>query len=158
MIDGAATIWGIHAGRTGDADALFKRGFVGIGWAAAGDLSQLPANREAFKHHYAQAFSDAKPGAIPTSAGQLFRFVHEMKPGDLVVYRSKTDRLIHLGRINGPYTYDPAVSSGYPNLRRTTWSTTVPITHFTQGALYELGSAMSLFQLKNYADEFRAAV
>jgi restriction system protein len=29
---------------------------------------------------------------------------------------------------------------------------------FSQGALYELGSALSFFQLKNYGDEFRAAV
>jgi restriction system protein len=31
-------------------------------------------------------------------------------------------------------------------------------THFSQGALYEIGSALSLFQVKNYADEFRAAL
>lgn len=157
MTDQTAITWGIHAGRTGDADALFKKGFVAIGWPAAGDLSRLPPSREAFKQHYARAFPDAKPGAIPTSAGQLYRFIHEMKSGDLVAYRSKTERLIHLGRIDGPYHYDPNLSPGYPNLRRTAWRTAVPITHFTQGALYELGSAMSLFQLKNYAEEFRAA-
>ena len=33
----------------------------------------------------------------------------------------------------------------------------MPRTSFTQGALYEIGSALSLFQLKNYAGEFRAA-
>jgi restriction system protein len=32
----------------------------------------------------------------------------------------------------------------------------MPRTHFSQGALYEIGSALSLFQLKNYAEEFRA--
>jgi restriction system protein len=38
------------------------------------------------------------------------------------------------------------------------WLRAVPRTHFTQGALYEIGSAMSFFQVKNYADEFRAAL
>jgi restriction system protein len=34
----------------------------------------------------------------------------------------------------------------------------VESTKFTQGALYEIGSAMSLFQIRNYAEEFRAAL
>jgi len=43
-----------------------------------------------------------EPGSVPVNAGQLFRFVHEMAVGDLVVYPSKRDRLIHIGRIVGP--------------------------------------------------------
>ena len=38
------------------------------------------------------------------------------------------------------------------------WLKTVERTSFTQGALYEIGSAMSLFQVKTYADEFRVAL
>ena len=34
----------------------------------------------------------------------------------------------------------------------------MPRSQFSQGALYEIGSALSLFQAKNYADEFRAAL
>ena len=33
----------------------------------------------------------------------------------------------------------------------------MPRTAFSQGALYEVGSALTLFQVKNYADEFRSA-
>jgi restriction system protein len=36
------------------------------------------------------------------------------------------------------------------------WLEVLPRSQFTQGALYELGSAMSFFQIKNYADEIRA--
>jgi restriction system protein len=50
------------------------------------------------------------------------------------------------------------VSSGYPNQRSVKWLKAVPRDHFTQGALYEIGSAISLFQVRNYADEFRAAL
>ena len=92
---------------------------------------------------------------MPNNAGQLFRFVHEVEPGDLVVYPSKHDRQIHLGRITGEYRYDPQTEPGYPNVRDVNWIRTVPRTHFSQGALYEIGSAMSLFQVKNFADEFR---
>jgi restriction system protein len=159
MVIQEKTIWGIHAGKTGDADSLFlKKKKVAIGWAKCGDLGSLPPDREAYKELVAKTFPEAKPGAIPTNAGQLYRFVHEMKPDDLVVYSSKRDRSVHIGRITGQYRYDPNLEPGYPNLHDVEWLKTIPRTHFTQGALYEIGSAMSLFQVKNYADEFLAAL
>src|SRR6266571_250478 len=81
-----------------------------------------------------------------------------MRVGDLVVYPSKRDRQVHLGRIEGACQYDPSLESSYPNVRAAKWLRAVPRTHFTQGALYEIGSAMSFFQVKNYADEFRTAL
>lgn len=38
------------------------------------------------------------------------------------------------------------------------WLKHLPRTAFSQGALYEVGSAMSFFSLKNYADEYLAAL
>jgi predicted Mrr-cat superfamily restriction endonuclease len=70
------TIWGIHAGKTGDAHSLFlNRNVVAVGWTAMGDLSAIPSNRDAFKAAVAKTYPTAKPGAIPNNAGQLFRFV-----------------------------------------------------------------------------------
>lgn len=54
----------------------------------------------------------------------------------------------------GSYKYAPGVSKGYPNQRSVTWLKEIPRSHFSQGALYEVGSALSLFTLKTYADEF----
>ena len=153
------TLWGIHAGRTGDADTLFlEQNVVAIGWQQLGDPSAIPANRNAFKTAFLKAYPESKPGAVPTKAGQIFRFIHEMKKGDLIAYPSKQDRHIHLGRITGDYRYDPSLSPGYPNLRPAEWLKAVPRTSFSQGALFEIGSAMSLFQIKNYAEEYLAAV
>jgi restriction system protein len=154
-----ATIWGIHGGRTGDADLLFlQHNCVALGWHEVGDLSSLPAERDAFKKRVGHVYPDWKLGKKINGASQLFRFVHEMKEGDLVCYPSKADRQIHIGTIIGTYEFDSSLVSSYPNRRATKWLTSVPRTNFTQGALYEIGSALSLFQLRNYADEFRAAV
>ena len=153
------TIWGIHAGKTGNADALFKqRNCVAIGWAKMGNLAEIAGNREAFKKRYEMAYPEAKPGAIPTASGVSYRFVHEMKPGDLVVYPSKMDRMVNIGRITGDYVYDSSQEPSYPQRRAVTWLKSVPRTRFSQGALYEIGSALSMFQIKTYADEFRAVV
>lgn len=137
---------------------MLKKNFVALGWEQIGDLSKLKPDRQSFKAKVAEVYADKKPGAIPNYTGQLYRFVHEMRVGDLVVYPSKRDREVHLGRIEGDYRYDPNLESTYPHHRAVKWLRAVPRTHFTQGALYEIGSAMSFFQVKNYADEFRAAL
>ena len=75
-------IWGIHRGATGDADPLFlQHNVVAIGWVEMGDPGRLKADREAFKAAVIAAYPGIKPGAIPNCAGQVFRFVHEMKIG-----------------------------------------------------------------------------
>lgn len=60
---------------------------------------------------------------------------------------------IHAGR-----TGDADTEPGYPHHRDVRWLRSLPRTHFSQGALYEIGSALSLFQVKNFAEEFRAAL
>lgn len=151
------TVWGIHAGKTGDADSLFlKKNFVALGWLDMGDIGKLPPDREAFKEKVKATYPDWKPGKIPNAAGQLYRFVHEMKTGDIVVYPSKRDRQIHIGEIVGSFKYRPDLQDSYPQTRAVKWHKHVPRTAFSQGALYETGSAMSFFQIKNYADEFLA--
>jgi restriction system protein len=66
--------------------------------------------------------------------------------------------MIHFGQVQGPYKYDPKTEPAYPHVRAVKWLKEVPRTHFKQGALYEIGSSLSLFLLKNYADEFHAAI
>ncbi len=149
------TVWGIHGGRAGDADALFlRKNLVGLGWPELGDLSRLPGNREAFKAAAEACFPDRNPGNIRNCAGQLFRFLHEMRVGDLVVYPSRRDRMVHVGRVTGDYRFVRDDMGAYPNRRSVEWLRHMPRTRFSQGALYEIGSALSFFQVRSYADEF----
>lgn len=159
MVTKDITVWGIHAGRTGDADTLFlKKNVVAIGWPEMGDLTQYKSDRELIKAKIPLVYPKEKLGAIPLNAGQLYRFACEMKVGDIVVYPSKQDKQIHIGRVDGPYKYDPSIHPEYVNIHPVKWLKTLPRTSFSQGALYEIGSAMSLFQVKNYVDEFLAAL
>lgn len=69
---GGQRVWGIHGGRTGDADGLFlKQSWIALGWAKVWDLSKLGSDRSAFRNAVANAYPDRKPGAIPYNAGQL---------------------------------------------------------------------------------------
>lgn len=147
-------VWGIH---TMDDFMFLNRNVIAIGWKAMGDLGTLDADREAFKKRYASVYPEAKLQQVANSAGMLFRFVHEAKIGDYVVFPSKVNRQINIGVIEGDYLFSPNEVE-YVQTRKVKWLKHLPRTSFSQGALYEVGSAMSFFSLKNYADEYLAAL
>ena len=147
-------VWGIHC----RDDGLFrKENIIAIGWREMGDLSVLGADREAFKKRYAEVYADASKGNIANGAGMLYRFCREAQIGDYVVYPSKNDRQVNFGIIESEYRYD-ASQSEYIQTHKVKWLKQLPRTYFSQGALYEIGSALSFFMVKNYADEFLAAL
>jgi restriction system protein len=130
---------------------------IAIGWRDFGDLTKVDASRDAFKAHYLEAYPDAKKGQIANGAGMLFRFIHEVQIGDYVVFPSKSDRKINIGTVEGDYYYEDN-DGEYVQRRKVKWLKHIPRLSFSQGALYEVGSAMSFFSVKNYADEFLAAL
>jgi len=72
MSKNEVTVWGIHGGKTGDADTLFlKKHFVAIGWEAMGDLGKLAPDREAFKARVQTVYPGLKLGAMRGIAGQM---------------------------------------------------------------------------------------
>ncbi|WP_274939494.1 restriction endonuclease [Chordicoccus furentiruminis] len=147
-------VWGIH---TKDDNLFLKENVIALGWQQIGDLSLIASDREAFKEKYIAAYPDAKKGSIPTGVGMLFRFCHEVQIGDYIIYPSKIDRMINIGEVTGDYKYVPDASE-YVQQRSVKWLKHLPRMSFSQGALYEIGSAMSFFMVKNYADEFLAAL
>ena len=147
-------LWGIHSL---DDHLFLSKSVVAIGWKECGDLSVLPPTREAFKQHYEAFYTDAKKGNVAVAAGMLYRFCHEMQIGDYIVFPSKYNRQINIGIIEGDYTYEPNAEE-YVQQRKVKWIKKLPRTAFSQGALYEVGSALSVFTIKNYADEYMAAL
>ena len=148
------TVWGIH---TMDDPLFLNQNLIAIGWEEMGDLSAISTSRDAYKEKYIAAYPGAKKGSIATSAGMLYRFVHEVQEGDYVVFPSKIDRKINIGVVESAYFYE-ATAALYPNRRRVKWLKHLPRTAFSQGALHEVGSALSFFQVKNYADEYFKAL
>lgn len=147
-------LWGIHNDHP--ELGLVEHGFVSIGWDEVGDLSGLEASRDEFKAAIRATYPEYKEGAIPVAAGVLYRFVHEMKPGDLVLYPYKPDSTLAFGRVTGDYRRD-AEASLHRNRRDVEWlDSGVPRQKFSQAALYEIGSAVTLFTVKRHATEFLA--
>lgn len=147
-------VWGVH---TQDDYLFLHNNVIAIGWKEFGNLSAVESTRDAFKEKYAQVYPDSKKQAIANNVGMLYRFIYEMQIGDYVVFPSKTDRMINIGVVEGEYYYEPSAPE-YVQQRKVKWLKHLPRTLFSQGALYESGSFMSLFLIKNYADEYLAAL
>jgi restriction system protein len=145
------TLWALH--HSGGLQFV-EEGVVRIGWPDGGDLTDIPEDREAFKAHLRKHFSEKGEGWVANAAGQLLRFRYVMEVGELLAYPQASNRTINLGRIKTGYRYDPEGSERYPHVREVEWlKTGVPRDVFTQGCLYELGSAMSVFTIKTHKDE-----
>ena len=147
-------VWGIH---TKQENLFLPKNIIGIGWEEMGDIKLAGDSRDAIKQTYMKVYPDAKPGSIATCVGMLYRFLYEVQIGDYVVYPSKADRKINIGIIEGEYYYETE-ESVYTHRRKVKWLKSFPRTNFSQGALYEVGSALTFFQVKNYADEYLAAL
>lgn len=147
-------IWGIH---TKDDKLFLHQNVIAIAWKDMGDLGNIVNDRDAFKGKYTEVYPDAKKGSIANGAGMLYRFTYEVEIGDYVVFPSKINRQINIGVIVGGYEYNSSETE-YVQQHKVKWLKHLPRTFFSQGALYEVGSAMSFFAIKNYVDEYLAAL
>jgi restriction system protein len=147
--------WAARAGSSGQADTIFLgSGQIAISSAEVeSDVSNLPASRGAFKEAFSRS-NASRPESTPAQAGQLFRFVHEMSIGDRIIYPRRQDRTLRWGEIVGPYVFDPDDANEFSHRRAVRWIGKLSRDAFSQGALYELGSLLALFEVKSFAGEF----
>lgn len=66
--------------------------------------------------------------------------------------------MVNIGVIGGPYSYKPELHSEYPHIRPVNWLKSLPLTTFSQSALNEIGSAITMFRVAANSDEFLAAM
>jgi predicted Mrr-cat superfamily restriction endonuclease len=144
--------WGIHNNEA--ALDFVDGGFVALGWdLIAQDATALVDDRDVLKAELSRAYPHKNPRAIAAWAGIFVRFVSEASPGDVVVHPDKADKTINFGRIAGPYEY----AAGAPTRRHrraVDWlNTGVPRDAFTREALWEIGSTLTFFRIRNHVPE-----
>jgi restriction system protein len=159
---GHQVLWVVHIGKDAiAASRALQEGFVCIGWTDIGDLS--PYNtRDKMKAAMQKAYPSWSQNKINSCYGQTFRFAHEMKPREPLVYPIKGSTDIAIGRIAGPYRWasnDPQlVKADYANVRPVEWVRTVPRTEFSQAALHSFGSFSSVTRSDDYLEEVRSVL
>ncbi|TDW90894.1 5-methylcytosine-specific restriction protein B [Kribbella pratensis] len=146
-----ATMWGIHNDRP-DINPV-ANGAVRIGWDEVGDLAEIGATRDAFKAAVAKHMPELDETSIPATAGTLYRFVHAMAEGDVVVCPNRANRTLDIGTVTGPYEFHPE-SQVYRHWRPVTWTRTgVPRTELSEAAQNEVSAATTLFAITTAEEE-----
>ncbi|MFZ1743514.1 MAG: restriction endonuclease [Pontixanthobacter sp.] len=153
-------VWGVHMPEWVGDDPIECK-YVCLGWNKVGNIFEMPADREAYKLAIQAAYPEKKPGAVPVDAGTLFRFAHEVKEGDLIVYPSKHNRMVNIGYATGQKWHEPKDAEderNKPNFIGVEWQGQFPRSDFSQAALNEIGSFITLFRIRSHASQFRAKV
>jgi restriction system protein len=149
-------VWGIHNDTL--TTELIDEGFVSIAWDEVGDLRKIPNGREGLKAALSTASPNEKVRSIAGQAGVLYRFRDEMQIGDVVVAPYRPDSTINIGEVSGAYEF-VADAPTHGHRRRVVWKKVgLPRTVFSQAALYEIGSAITVFRVRKHQDEFLAAL
>ncbi|QIY94445.1 CBS domain-containing protein [Streptomyces sp. S1D4-11] len=122
-------------------------GLAIVGWGELGDLSGL-GSREQIRAAVADAYPDSSPQVIGNWTGQLWRFIHEMAAGDVIVTPTG-GRRIAVGYLDGPYRYRPEADPEMRHVRSVRWTQRDLDRHTVQPDLRDsLGSLLTVFELR----------
>ena len=128
------------------ASPIEGKSAVAIGWHELGDLSGV-VNREQVLRLVKQAFPADKPMQQAMAAGQVYRFVKEMQPGDYVLTPFKATRTVLIGKAEGEYEFNPSLfEPQHPNVRRVRWLKEKSRDDFSAAARNTLGGLAAVFK------------
>lgn len=99
-------------------DEWKSKGIVGIGWNEMGDLSDVP-NKDDFTKRVREAIATRYPTDTEKGFQQLWHFLRNISPGDLVLANDGTTKVLGLGTVIGRYRYDP--ESSYAHVIDVSW-------------------------------------
>lgn len=146
-------MWKITAGRANTYVSHFlDDSVVAIGWAEAGDYLRV-ASKQDLIDIFARVWPEQTSRQIQVGAGQVWRFLREVREGDNVVTYDPGTRLYHVGTIEGAPSYEPERIERLPVTRRAKWIATVGRDDLSERTRNTLGAIMTIFKLSGSAEE-----
>jgi restriction system protein len=151
------TLWVVRTGKYGEFEQRFlddKRIYLRWGGFDA-DLSMYET-RAQLRGLLESKFPNYSKARISNGVGQLYAFVTGMSKGDTVVVPSKKKPAIHIGEIEGPYTFDPSGAADLKQYRTVRWlKTDIARSTFDPDLLYSFGAIMTVFRVERNNAETR---
>lgn len=98
---------------------------------------------------------------MPVTAGIIFRFAHIVEAGHYVIYPPKHNGQVNIGGFTGETKRVEMGDDGLEQLthrRGVTCLGSFPRSDFSQAALYEIGSFITLFSVTKHSGEFLAKI
>lgn len=136
---------------------MLDKNVTAIGWDELNlDLAKLHEKRE-LETRYNAAYPDRK-GSMKANVhvNEIWRFVHDVKQGDIVVLPMKTESGIAVGEIESAYEYRTDLGPDMQHTRRVKWiQKMLPRTRFEQDLLFSFGSLLTICQVSRNDAEKR---
>ena len=145
--------WMVRAGQGGRYFQAFRdQSFIAIGWKIVGDARGY-ATRRKLAERIRAVFPNYSDGMTAVAAGQMFRFVNEIKIEDRVITYDTSARTYNCGVVRGEYTHDGTVEiDEYANRRAVNWNFERSRDELSPSARNSLGSILTLFQLPKFVE------
>jgi restriction system protein len=148
------SLWVVRAGKYGEQELkALQNNIVTFGWNEFSDLAKYPT-KESLTNEYQRLFPKARKDTIANHIGQMWRFVHEIKIGDLVALPLYSQTVIAFGKIESDYEFNE-VSSDTKHIHQVTWIKTIPRSIIDQDILHSFGVPMTIYRIERNDAEKR---
>ena len=114
--------WVVQGGIDGQDEAFcFDNGVSAIAWGER-DFSNA-VSKEWLREQMEELYGESYPEAIPSFTTQVWRFVHEISEGDLIVIPQKVadTRVLAIGTVQGECTFTPSEEESRRHQRPVDW-------------------------------------
>ena len=150
-------VWVVRGGKHGHSEQHnLDHSVTTIGWGELGEDVERFTDREEFGEHLGESYCGPR-GA----RDQIWCFAKEIEIGDLVVMPQKRaelggQRLLAIGRVKGPYQYDPLHPGDLRQRRKVEWlRTDLPREELQDDLWSVLGAPPTLYSPEKHDAQFR---
>lgn len=148
------SLWVVRAGAQGEQEEIaLKESVIAIGWDELGDLSQIQSY-EQLKELFRKVYPEYNEQSVAVQTSEIWRFLYEIKKGDLVAIPLKTQYAVAIGVVEGDYEYRE-LSPLVHHLRKVKWLKIIPRQVLQQDILYSFSSHLTVFKIQRNQIEER---
>lgn len=148
--------WTVRTGRNGErTEWSFANNVVGGGWQEMPDLTGI-RDKEALRQIVSDVYGGSK-NTVANLTGQLWTLTNRIQNGDFIALPIRSTSQVAFGQVVNGYKYlkdqeDPSRR----HVLQVKWiKTDVPKTLLKQDMLYQLGSALTIFEVGNNDAAYR---
>jgi hypothetical protein len=151
-------VWLVRAGKHGEREAFALENNVAVvGWNDLPDVSSADT-KDKLAELMKKAYPEEGKYALANFVAQIWAFRTKMEPGDLVVLPLKKVSVIAVGRVTGPYKYEPANPAEAHHTRPVKWiDKAVPREKFGIDLRHSMGAYLTVCQIERHNAERRIA-
>lgn len=150
-------MWLVRAGKFGEHEPrFFEDRRIYLTWETLQEKALNGAkNYDEIKALVREAHPNEPERRLGAWAGQIWAFVLEIKPGDIIVTPRKGKSVIAFGEVTGDYSFLPAGAPMYRQAHDVNWvATDVPRTTIDSDLLDSFGSILTICRIsRNLAEE-----